>query len=54
LRPLHDALELARSLGKGIRLCPGKTFVPIYRNHVIAQIRPAARMRSDFGWRSEI
>lgn len=50
LRPLHDALEeLALAVGPDIRLCPGKTIVPIYRNHVIAQIRPATRTRIDFG-----
>jgi hypothetical protein len=50
LRPLHDILEeLAFSLGPDIRLCPGKTIVPIYRQHVIAQIRPATRTRIDFG-----
>ena len=50
LRPLHDALEeLAFSLGPDIRLCPGKTIVPVYRRHVIAQIRPTTRIRIDFG-----
>lgn len=50
LRPLHDALEeLAFSLGTDIRLCPGKTIVPVYRNHVIAQIKPATKTRIDFG-----
>jgi len=50
LRPLHDLLEdLAFGLGEDIRLCPGKTIVPIYRKHVIAQIRPATRTRIDFG-----
>src|SRR5262249_1215273 len=50
LRPLYDALyDLARSLGKEIRICPRKTIVPIYRNHVIAQIKPSTRTRIDFG-----
>lgn len=50
LRPIHDALEdLALSLGADIRLCPGKTIVPVYRKHVIAQIKPATRTRIDFG-----
>jgi hypothetical protein len=50
LRPVHDALEtLALSLGPDIRLCPGKTIVPIYRKHVIAQIKPASKNRIDFG-----
>ncbi len=50
LRPLHDALEaLAFSLGDDIRLCPGQTIVPVYRRHVIAQIKPATKTRIDFG-----
>ena len=50
LRPIHDALiELSRSLGKGIRICPCQTIVPIFREHVIAQIRPSTRTRIDFG-----
>jgi hypothetical protein len=50
LRPIHDALEnLAFSIGTDIRLCPGKTIVPIYRKHVIAQIKPATKTRIDFG-----
>lgn len=50
LRPIHDALvELARSLGKEIRICPCQTIVPVYREHVIAQIQPSTRTRIDFG-----
>lgn len=50
LRPLHDGLiGLARELGPDIRICPCETIVPIYRRHVIAQIRPATRTRIDFG-----
>jgi hypothetical protein len=50
LRPLHNALEeLALQLGADVRLCPGKTIVPVYRQHVIAQIKPATRTRIDFG-----
>ncbi|HJW95468.1 MAG TPA: DUF5655 domain-containing protein [Thermoanaerobaculia bacterium] len=50
LRPLYDALyDLARSLGNDIKISPGKTIVPIYRHHVIAQIKPSTRTRIDFG-----
>lgn len=50
LRSVHDALEdLALSLGNDIRLCPGKTILPVYRRHVIAQIKPSTRARIDFG-----
>lgn len=50
LRPIYDALyTLSRSLGKDIRLCPCKTMVPVYREHVIAQIKPATNTRVDLG-----
>lgn len=50
LRPLHDALiDLGRSLGKDVRICPCQTIVPFYRNHVIAEIKPATKSRIDFG-----
>lgn len=50
LRPLNDALEdLALGLGPDVSLSPGKTIVPVYRRHVIAQIKPATRTRIDFG-----
>jgi hypothetical protein len=50
LRPLYDRLyELARSIGDDIKISPGKTIVPVYRNHVIAQIKPSTRTRIDFG-----
>lgn len=50
LRPIYDALlDAAFNLGKDIRVSPAKTIVPIYRNHVIAQIKPSTRTRVDFG-----
>ncbi|MEA2338806.1 MAG: hypothetical protein QOE82_2813 [Thermoanaerobaculia bacterium] len=50
LRPLYDRLyELARSIGDDIKISPGKTIVPVYRNHVIAQIKPSTKTRIDFG-----
>lgn len=50
LRPIHDALlALARRLGPDIRVCPCQTIIPIYRENVIAQIKPSARTRIDFG-----
>jgi hypothetical protein len=50
LRPLYDKLyDLARSIGDDIKISPGKTIVPIYRQHVIAQIKPTTRTRIDFG-----
>jgi hypothetical protein len=50
LRPLHDELvKLARSLGRDVRVCPCKTIVPLYRNHVFAEIKPATQKRIDLG-----
>jgi hypothetical protein len=50
LRPLHDQLvTLGRSLGDDVKLCPCKTIMPLYRNHVFAQIKPTTRTRIDFG-----
>jgi len=50
LRPLHDALiELVRSLGEDVKICPCTTIVPFYREHVFAQIKPTTRTRIDFG-----
>ena len=50
LRPLYEALlKLGRGLGKDVKVCPCKTIVPLYRNHVFAEIKPSARTRIDFG-----
>ncbi len=50
LRPLHDRLvELARDLGDDIRISPCRTMVPVYRAHVIAQIKPSTQTRIDLG-----
>lgn len=51
LRELHDRiLELARSFGDDIRICPCKTIVPLYRRHAFAEIRPATQTRIDLGF----
>jgi len=50
LRPLYEQLlKLGFSLGKDVKACPCKTMVPLYRNHVFAQIKPATNTRIDFG-----
>jgi len=50
LRPLYDELlRLCKSLGSDVKACPCKTMVPLYRNHVFAQIKPATNSRIDFG-----
>jgi hypothetical protein len=50
LRPLHDALvALGRAMGADVKVCPCKTIVPLYRNHVFAEVKPSTRTRIDFG-----
>ena len=50
LRPIYDTLvALGRSLGSDVKVCPGKTIVPLYRKHVFAQIKPTTRTRIDLG-----
>ena len=50
LRPIYDALlKLGLSMGKDVKACPCQTIVPIYRNHVFAQIKPTTQTRIDFG-----
>lgn len=51
LRPLHDALlALGFSLGPDVKACPCATIVPLYRNHVFGQIKPATKTRIDLGF----
>lgn len=51
LRPIYDALlKLGLSMGKDVKACPCKTIVPLYRNHVFAQIKPTTRTRIDLGF----
>jgi hypothetical protein len=51
LRPIYDALlKLALGLGKDVKACPCQTMVPLYRNHVFAQIKPATCTRIDLGF----
>ena len=50
LRPIYDEIvTFAKTLGPDIRVSPCKTFIPIYRNHVIAQIKPTTRTCIDLG-----
>ncbi|HZQ67056.1 MAG TPA: DUF5655 domain-containing protein [Terriglobales bacterium] len=50
LRPIYEALlKLGRSMGE-VKVCPGKTIVPLYRKHVFAQIKPATNTRIDMGF----
>ena len=51
LRPVYDALlKLGLSVGKEAKACPCQTIVPLYRNHVFAQIKPTTRTRIDLGF----
>jgi len=50
LRPIYDALlTLGLKLGKDVKACPCQTIVPLYRNHVIAQLKPTTQTRIDLG-----
>src|SRR5277367_157849 len=51
LRPLYEQLlKLGFSMGKDVKACPCKTMVPLYRNHVFAQIKPSTNTRVDLGF----
>ena len=50
LRPIFtDLLRLCKSLAPDVKACPCKTMVPLYRNHVFAQIKPTTNTRIDLG-----
>lgn len=50
LLPLYEELlKLGLELGDDMKACPCKTIVPLYRRHVIAQIKPSTSTRIDFG-----
>ncbi len=50
LRPIYDELlTLGKSLGNDVKASPCKTIVPLYREHVFAQIKPTTNARIDLG-----
>jgi hypothetical protein len=50
LRPLYDRLlKLGLALGKDVKACPCQTIVPLYRQHVFAQLKPTTKTRLDLG-----
>lgn len=50
LRPIYEELLiLGKSLGDDVKACPCKTIVPLYREHVFAQIKPTTNTRIDLG-----
>jgi hypothetical protein len=51
LRPIYEQLlKLGLSIGKEAKACPCQTIVPLYRNHVFAQIKPTTQTRIDMGF----
>ena len=51
LRPIYDELlKIGLKVGKEAKACPCQTIVPLYRNHVFAQIKPTTRTRIDLGF----
>lgn len=51
LRPIYDQLlRLGKGMGRDVKACPCLTMVPLYRNHVFAQIKPATNSRIDLGF----
>jgi len=51
IRPIFEKiLEMARRLGPDVKVCPCKTIVPVYRQHVFAEIKPATTSRIDLGF----
>ncbi|HMG34603.1 MAG TPA: DUF5655 domain-containing protein [Blastocatellia bacterium] len=50
LRPLYDELlKIALKLGDDVKACPCKNIVPLYRNHVFAQLKATTQTRIDLG-----
>jgi len=51
LKSIYDALlSLGLGLAKDVKACPCKTIVPLYREHVFAQIKPTTIKRIDLGF----
>jgi hypothetical protein len=50
LRPIYEKLvEIGMDLGDDVKVCPCQTMVPLYRENVFAQIKPATNTRIDLG-----
>lgn len=50
LRPIYERLlELGLAAGPDAKACPCQTIVPLYRNHVFAQIKATTTARVDLG-----
>lgn len=52
--PLHpiyvELLEMGKSVAGDVKACPCQTMVPLYRDHVFAQIKPTTNSRIDLGF----
>ncbi len=50
LKPIYDKLiDMGRAIGKDVKICPCQTMVPLFREHVFAQIKPSTATRIDLG-----
>jgi len=50
LRPIYETLlQRAAVLGADVKACPCQTMVPLYRNHVFAQLKATTNTRLDLG-----
>jgi hypothetical protein len=51
LRPIfEELLTLGKLIGSDVKACPCRTIVPLYREHVFAQIKPTTNSRMDLGF----
>ena len=51
LKPIFEGLlKLGKSMGSDVKARPCLTMVPLYRNHVFAQIKPTTNSRVDLGF----
>lgn len=51
LRPVYiELLQMGKSVAGDVKACPCQTMVPLYRNHVFAQIKPTTNSRIDLGF----
>jgi hypothetical protein len=51
LRPIYEKLlNLGLSIAEDVKACPCSTIVPLYRNHVFAQIKLPTNTRIDMGF----
>lgn len=46
----EELLQLGKAIGEDVKACPCQTMVPLYRNHVFAQIKATTNSRIDMGF----